>query len=452
MATVNEILEVAYQEYNNLKEFLLTKVFPLRKEYEASHGNNDYDCKKGMNSFDVVLQYSLLQIAIKDGKLLKEEVEFIKKVTNNDLIIDLIISAGNEGFTWDDLLNVPVREIADFLDYAEKAVFEIAEDFIKSFTLYDCYEPNIDYVKMFNNSCCAFAYAIICVDGQDLDQEREGKCLLFAVIHAIEERKKSILDKDDNNVIGKDINIKNLPDAPSKIEAETGKSIVKNAICKKSLKDYYQMKKVSLEVTDHLVDYDNKVRALVFIQSFYENGVASGSGFVITESGLCFTCYHVVKGAKEIFVRLDDGEGNREVKPAFVQYFDENNDFAVLQILEIEHAYFLQLEDNYSSVKTGDEIAIYGFPFGTDLCDDVMELEPTLTKGYVASKNKLQGKYVYYLDARSCYGNSGGPVFSLKSNKVIGYLCGAYGPAEANLIYCRSLTEFFESVVNKGGK
>jgi hypothetical protein len=76
-----------------------------------------------------------------------------------------------------------------------------------------------------------------------------------------------------------------------------------------------------------------------------------------------------------------------------------------------------------------------------------MDLEPSLTKGYIASKNKINGHTCYYLDIRSAPGNSGGPVFSLKSNKVIGYLCGSFGTDRSNIIYIRTLKSFLETIV-----
>ena len=157
---------------------------------------------------------------------------------------------------------------------------------------------------------------------------------------------------------------------------------------------------------------------------------------------MCLTCAHVVDGAKEIFVRLDDEDEERRVFKAVVEHFDKDNDLALLQIEGIKNAYYFELEKNMQSVKTGDDIAVFGFPFGVGLNRNVMDLEPSLTKGYISSKNKLQDKRVYYMDAKSCPGNSGGPIFKVSTGKVIGYLCGAYGRDSTLLCYFRGLEEF----------
>ncbi len=168
---------------------------------------------------------------------------------------------------------------------------------------------------------------------------------------------------------------------------------------------------------------------------------------MITSSGLCFTCNHVVNGAQEIYVRLQDNDGNNVVYKANPVYQSAEYDFAIIQLEDIEDNYFYEIELDYSHLTTGDDVAVYGYPFGSNLNDEVMELEPSLTKGYIASKNKVQGQVCYFLDIRSAPGNSGGPVFSLKSNKVIGYLCGSLGNDQSNIIFIRTLEQFIKLLI-----
>ena len=168
---------------------------------------------------------------------------------------------------------------------------------------------------------------------------------------------------------------------------------------------------------------------------------------MITSTGYCFTCSHVVNGAKEIYVRVINHNNERIVYKAEIYIEEEGEDFAVLKVIGYKNAFFFEVENDYSELKTGDDVAIYGFPFGSDLNEDVMDLEPSLTKGYIASKNKIDGKSCYYLDIRSAPGNSGGPVFSLKTNKVIGYLCGSYGSDRSNIIFIRTMQTFLTDCV-----
>lgn len=175
-----------------------------------------------------------------------------------------------------------------------------------------------------------------------------------------------------------------------------------------------------------------------------DNG--SGSGFVISKSGYLFTCYHVVKDTNEIFVRLVLRSGKREVYKAEIIIKNEDEDYAILKVLDCTGLCFYEIEEDYSQIKTGDDVAVWGYPYGADLNEKVMELEPSLTKGYISSKNKIHGKDCFYLDIHSSPGNSGGPVFSLSTNKVIGYLCGSYGSDRSNLIYIKTMEHFLSTL------
>lgn len=428
-------VETAKEEYNKLVSFLMEKVFPFREEFERRKGNDKYKGELCLNALDLLLQYSFVEVALSDGVMEFSEISIIEEICPHNNLIEFISRGIGEKFTWGSFQSLTEEQTANLMKQLRKPVFEIAKDFMDSFTMFDVATCEKDYLAYFEKCVVAFLTALIMGDGKVYDEEY-CNCMLIHVLECIRKGKESLL-KELEDFEGPDENIVKA----AGLEVDSIKH-------HKSLKECCEAKKISLSESEHQVDYNDKLKATVYIEVEGKNA-SSGSGFVITESGLCFTCYHVVKDTSEIYVRLDDGTGKRIVKPAVLQYFDEDDDFAIIQILDIDWAYYFKLEDNYKEVTMGDEIAIFGFPFGRHINEDVLDLEPTLLRGYVASKNMFEGKYVYYLDARSCPGNSGGPVFSLKTNKVIGYLCGAYGPDRANLVFCRSLTEFFKTVVDK---
>ncbi len=189
--------------------------------------------------------------------------------------------------------------------------------------------------------------------------------------------------------------------------------------------------------TSYKEGLDKALRGLVYI----ETNLGSGSGFIIDRHGYVATCAHVVKDAKAIFVRLLTEDGEKVVVKADLKHIDNQHDVAVVK-LENHHGYYLSLEENVKSIHLGDEICVLGFPFGASLADDVMLLEPTLTKGYISSiQNKDHTKF-YYLDASARPGNSGGPIFNITSGKVIGYLCGAYGNDSNRIVFMRDIELF----------
>ena len=163
------------------------------------------------------------------------------------------------------------------------------------------------------------------------------------------------------------------------------------------------------------VDYTQKERAIAYIETDH----CSGSGFMFTSNGLCFTCAHVIKNSNNISIRLKIDKTAIKIYSAKVLFQNDSLDYAILQLENCDSNAFFVLETDFCNIKSGDDITVFGFPFGKALNKDIRSLEPTLTKGYIASKNKINEQTCYYLDVRSAPGNSGGPLFNMKG-EVIG--------------------------------
>ncbi len=133
-----------------------------------------------------------------------------------------------------------------------------------------------------------------------------------------------------------------------------------------------------------------------------------GSGFLI-EGGYIITNNHVVAGADEIKVKLDD---NREFK-AEVKGLDEKLDLALLKIDAKGDLPAARL-GNSDSIEVGEWVMAIGNPFG---------LAETVTAGIVSAKGRVIGSGPYddfiQTDASINPGNSGGPLFNAKG-EVIG--------------------------------
>jgi serine protease Do len=136
---------------------------------------------------------------------------------------------------------------------------------------------------------------------------------------------------------------------------------------------------------------------------------ARGSGFIINANGTIVTNNHVVKGARDVSVTLDDGS----VLPAKIVGTDPRTDIAVLKVNAGHPLPFIQL-GNSRNVKPGEWVVAMGNPFG---------LGGTVTAGIVSavSRDIGDGPYDQFIqvDAPINQGNSGGPLFT-QDGKVIG--------------------------------
>ncbi|KRO71127.1 MAG: hypothetical protein ABR69_08415, partial [OM182 bacterium BACL3 MAG-120507-bin80] len=137
---------------------------------------------------------------------------------------------------------------------------------------------------------------------------------------------------------------------------------------------------------------------------------AVGSGFLISADGFVITNNHVVEGADQIQVTLND----RRVFDAEVVGLDEPSDIALLK-LDAADLPFVEFGDS-EAVRVGDWVLAIGSPFG---------LEFSAAAGIVSAKGRsVPGNSAYnYMafiqtDVAINQGNSGGPLFNLEGDVV----------------------------------
>jgi len=132
-----------------------------------------------------------------------------------------------------------------------------------------------------------------------------------------------------------------------------------------------------------------------------------GSGFIVSADGVILTNAHVVKGAKEVSVKLTD---RREFR-AKVLGADAKTDIAVLKI-EATNLPVATLGKT-SELKVGEWVLAIGSPFG---------FENTVTAGVVSAKGRSlpDDSAVPFIqtDVAINPGNSGGPLFNTRGEVV----------------------------------
>jgi serine protease Do len=147
-----------------------------------------------------------------------------------------------------------------------------------------------------------------------------------------------------------------------------------------------------------------------------------GSGFIIDASGLVVTNNHVIDGADEITVTLQD---NTSLK-AKVLGRDETGDIALLQVNPDKPLTAVQFGDS-DGERVGDWVLAIGNPFG---------LGGTVTAGIVSARGRdiRQGPYDDFIqtDAAINRGNSGGPLFNM-DGQVIGMNTAIYSPSGGSI-------------------
>lgn len=144
---------------------------------------------------------------------------------------------------------------------------------------------------------------------------------------------------------------------------------------------------------------------------------ALGSGFIIGSDGTIVTNNHVIDGASEITVTLDDGT----TLPATLVGRDAKTDLAVLKVQSGKPLPTVKWGDS-DKLMPGDQILAIGNPFG---------IGTTVTAGIVSARGRdlHSGPYDDFIqvDAPINHGNSGGPLVATDGS-VVGITSAIYSP------------------------
>ena len=190
--------------------------------------------------------------------------------------------------------------------------------------------------------------------------------------------------------------------------------------------------RLSIDEQENIRIYEKSSRAVVNISNiagnydfFYraipaESG--SGTGFIIGESGIIVTNYHVVENASKLVVTLS----NNSQWPGKLIGADPNNDLAIVRIQAPVDSYDILEFSNSNDIVVGQKVLALGNPFG---------LRQTLTTGIIsalgrtiAAKNGRKIEGIIQTDAAINPGNSGGPLLD-SEGKVIGINTAIIGSA-----------------------
>lgn len=145
-----------------------------------------------------------------------------------------------------------------------------------------------------------------------------------------------------------------------------------------------------------------------------------GSGVIVSEEGHVVTNDHVIRGQRNIQVRLHGGE----TYPAILIGEDPLLDIAVLKIEGDGDFTPLKFGDS-SEVRLGQLVFAIGNPFG---------LGETVTQGIISAVDRSVSdtqRDLFQTDAAINPGNSGGPLVNLQG-EIIGINSSIYTPDRAN--------------------
>lgn len=151
-------------------------------------------------------------------------------------------------------------------------------------------------------------------------------------------------------------------------------------------------------------------RSIVRLNVETVRGPSVGSGFVVTDTGIVVTNYHVIEGGKKVTIEFEDG---RKCGVEGFKLFDQERDIAIIQLSK-DGAPFIPVPLAKSLPRKGEDVAAFGAPLGLSFTAS----KGTITNIRDGQELKMVGTYVQ-TDTSISPGNSGGPLVSM-AGEVVG--------------------------------
>lgn len=196
-----------------------------------------------------------------------------------------------------------------------------------------------------------------------------------------------------------------------KYNNEKNEQIIEKEDSNKKFKE--EKEKLSIEEIVKIVSPSVVTISVTSNKDMFKESQSLGTGFIVDENGTVVTNYHVIDGAREISITLNNG---KEVKGKIIAT-NKKDDLAILDIIdEIKMPGIAKLEEK-DEVNAGQEIIAIGNPLGK-------EFSGSVTKGIVSAPKRIVNmngfnKEFIQIDAAINPGNSGGPLINLKG-EIIG--------------------------------
>lgn len=160
------------------------------KTFMDSKGVTDYNPDVTLIKFDLLLQYSLLQIATADYEIDRNELIFIRDLTEKGDLVNYLNSLGGAQITWDMIYRVDVFEIRKLLDLLRDEIVKLSKEFVMVFSTCDLVTPQHDYLSDLTADVLCIIVGLTSIDGKIESSERSADCLILHTLNEIKEMKK----------------------------------------------------------------------------------------------------------------------------------------------------------------------------------------------------------------------------------------------------------------------
>lgn len=195
------IYELAFESYAHACKMIQAMFETGNESFLSDH---PVDVRVCLNQFDVVLQYSMMQIALADNTLDSNEINFISTLSKYCDFCDYLNQRGFENVTWEVLSKVDVKGIKEVVEKAYDEMISLAQDLIGVFAFIDA-QTEHDYLSDFSHDVINIMTAALASDGSISEAEKQQGAVIFGLLNSIKEaigvagEALHSADKEDSN-------------------------------------------------------------------------------------------------------------------------------------------------------------------------------------------------------------------------------------------------------------
>lgn len=184
MADLQKIYDSCIHFYDDCYD-IVDRMSSGIKEIMESEGMN-YDPEVTVIKFDILLQYSLLQIASADYEIDRNELIFIRDLTKKGDIVNYLNTLSDSQISWDDIYQGDILDLRGILDSIKDRIKKLSKEFVMVFATCDLATEHNYLADLTRNINCIIV-GLAAMDGEITSTEMNSDCL---ILKALDEIKK----------------------------------------------------------------------------------------------------------------------------------------------------------------------------------------------------------------------------------------------------------------------
>lgn len=139
--------------------------------------------------FDIILQYSLLQVAVCDNEFHQNEMVFIRDLTQKGDFVNFVNGVAKTNLTWEGLINSNVNDLKKVLNTLLPVMRDLSNEFVAVYSLCDK-ATEYDYLNDLRQTVLALILGLSVMDFDASSENLDTYVLMIEVMNRIEANKK----------------------------------------------------------------------------------------------------------------------------------------------------------------------------------------------------------------------------------------------------------------------